>query len=95
VEQMHILDFIHIDFQALPILARTAVFVAIIVSVPRLCRQLKPPAAVGFLLAGPVTVPSGQLSRDVAPEPPAAKKTESDVSGPNSDVCALNPGVAA
>ena len=49
--RLHILELIRIDFQALPILAKTAVFLAIIVSVRRLCRQLKVPAAVGFLLA--------------------------------------------
>jgi len=56
---MHILDFIRIHLLALPILAKTGVFLAIIVGVPHLSRRLKLPAAVGLLLAGLVIGPYG------------------------------------
>src|SRR5215472_5665088 len=56
---MHALDYIRIHLLALPILAKTAVFLAVIVGVPRLFRPLKVPPAVGLLLAGVVIGPYG------------------------------------
>lgn len=56
---MHILDFVRIHLLSLPILAKTALILAVIVGVPRLSRQLKVPAAVGLLLAGLVIGPNG------------------------------------
>lgn len=56
---MHTLDFVRIHLLSLPTLAKTAVFLAIIVGLPRLLRRTKVPAAVGLLLAGVVIGPYG------------------------------------
>ena len=56
---MHILDFLRTHPLSLPSLAKTAVFLAIMVGVPRLCQRLKIPGAVGLLLAGIVIGPYG------------------------------------
>jgi len=56
---MHALDYIRIHLLVLPILAKTAVFLAVIVGVPRLFQRLKVPPAVGLLLAGVVIGPYG------------------------------------
>jgi len=57
--RVHILDFIRIHLLSLPVLAKAAVVLAIIVGVPRLLRPLKIPAPVGLILAGLVIGPHG------------------------------------
>ena len=54
---MHLLAFMRSYLGPLPVLARAALALAIIVGVPHLCRRLKLPAAVGLLLAGVVIGP--------------------------------------
>jgi hypothetical protein len=50
---MEWLDFIRPQLLALPILTKFAIMMAVIVGVPALSRQLRLPAAVGLLFAGP------------------------------------------
>ena len=56
---MHALHFLRTHLLSLPTLAKTAVLLAIMVGVPRLCQRLKLPAAVGLILAGIVIGPYG------------------------------------
>jgi Kef-type K+ transport system membrane component KefB len=56
---MHFLHFLRTHLLSLPVLAKTGVFLGIMVGVPRLSRRLKLPDAVGLLLAGIVIGPYG------------------------------------
>src|SRR5450432_3922382 len=49
---MSVVDLLHKAIEFLPVLARFAVMMAIIVIVPRLSRRIRLPDAVGLLLSG-------------------------------------------
>ena len=53
----HILDFIRDHLFTLPVLAKFALGMVMIVAIPRLCRRLHVPAAVGLLLGGVIIGP--------------------------------------
>jgi Na+:H+ antiporter len=53
----HILDFIRDHLFTLPVLAKFALGMLMIVTIPRLCRRLHVPAAVGLLLGGVIVGP--------------------------------------
>lgn len=56
---MGVLEFIRSHALALPALARFALFIAIIVGIPPLCRGARLPGVVGLLLSGVVIGPHG------------------------------------
>jgi Kef-type K+ transport system membrane component KefB len=56
---MHVLDIIRTHLLTLSVLVKTALLLSILVGVPRLCWNLKLPAAVGLILAGVVVGPHG------------------------------------
>ena len=53
------MNFVRTGFLALPLLAKFAILMAIVVGVPQLSRRLRLPAAVGLLLAGLAIGPHG------------------------------------
>ena len=53
----HIFDFIRDDLFTLPVLAKFALAMVMLVIIPRLCRRLHVPAAVGLLLGGVIIGP--------------------------------------
>ena len=55
---MHLLEFIRIHLPSLPVLAKAAVLLAVMVGVPDLLRPLKP-TPVGLILAGLAIGPHG------------------------------------
>ena len=55
----HLVEFLRSHALALPILAKFAIAMAIIVCIPRLSHRIKAPAVVGLLLSGIVLGPHG------------------------------------
>jgi predicted Kef-type K+ transport protein len=53
----HVLSFIRDHVSTLPVLAKFALGMVMIVAIPRLCRRLHVPAAVGLLLGGVIIGP--------------------------------------
>src|SRR5689334_3636519 len=54
---MTTIEFLRGQARSLPMLAKFAVVMALIVGVPRLCRRIRLPAAVGLLVCGVVIGP--------------------------------------
>ncbi len=58
-DEANMLDGLFESMTRLPILARFAIALTLILTVPALCQRIRLPAVVGFLLAGVVFGPSG------------------------------------
>jgi Kef-type K+ transport system membrane component KefB len=56
---MHYIEPVRHYAQDLPLLAKFAIVLAIVVSVPRLCRRVRVPAVVGMLVCGIIVGPNG------------------------------------
>ena len=56
---MHFIEPVRHYAQHLPLLAKFAVVLAIVVSVPRLCRRVRVPSVVGMLICGIIVGPNG------------------------------------
>lgn len=54
---MSVLEAIHKAIAFLPVLAKFAVFMALVISIPRLSHRVRLPEAVGLLLSGVVLGP--------------------------------------
>ena len=54
---MSVLDTIQRAIEFMPVLARAAIFLLLVVAIPRLSRRVRLPEAVGLLLSGVVLGP--------------------------------------